>query len=390
VENSIRKCFYCERSVKRFSKEHVLPSFLGCDQTVNNYMCIDCNSRFGQGIDADFATQVNWVRVFFALKDARGKLPPPLYRLKCVDGNFYDLLPGGKPMLSRPEIIQTAESGGTKVTAKYRSWDEAKRHLPKLLSKSKDGLELEKGHEYLGFLQISFAIGGEPAFRSFGKSILNLIALSNENLLQLPELYDLRDYAYYGTGRATDWFSHDLLNPSLVTPPSRLLDNALIISHKKEDSVLKANLQIFGQFRYICEIPFASNIGESFCIVLRNDPFSHERSITSTDPIQMVSLSKCKDLWTTNDRFAPMQEKVNHLMKTYMQVSSEIKIKDIINTSLQRALGEPNDEPITREQLDKLIYGVSEAFVLWANKIGDSQKYSVSSQEEANEIFKKQ
>lgn len=386
---TMHQCYYCGKEVSKFSKEHVLPSFLGCGQTVNNYMCIECNSKFGQGIDADFASQFNWIRVLFALKDARGKLPPPLFKLECEDGNYYDLLPGGKPILSRPEFDQSSQPEGTKVRAKYRTWDEAKKHLPKLMTKAKDGLDIERGHEYINKLKINFSCGGDDVFRSFGKSILSLIALRRNDLLQNTNVIKLKDYVLDGKGEPRDWFQHDLISSSSLLSPIGIMDNVLAVSFEKGENIIKACLQVFGELRFVCEIPLSLDMNDSFNLALTNDPFSRKMEITEPVGLLIKSLSECKKQWESDMRFNRMQEKVLRLGTLHAKMSSEIKIKEIIETSLNRAFGDPNDEPITKEQLDTLISSVAESFVMWTNRISESQKIKIQNGENLDSfVFK--
>jgi len=87
-------CYYCQQQVEDFSKEHVIPNFLGCNLKVNSYMCAPCNNQFGRDFEARFAQQENWIRTFFAFKDTDGELPPPLTGISADDGKKYDMYPG--------------------------------------------------------------------------------------------------------------------------------------------------------------------------------------------------------------------------------------------------------------------------------------------------------
>lgn len=367
-------CYYCQQAVENFSKEHVISGFLGCNVQVRSYMCAPCNNHFGRDFEARFAQQVNWIRTLFAFKDAEGELPPPLTGITTDDGKKYDMYPGGIFTLANPEFV----NNGNQTSATYRNWREAKKHLSNLLQKAVGEIRVTLVKGYPPRMNFNFGMGGDDLFRSFGKSVINLLAKYKPNLLGTAELALLRDYVNNSDASAGKWFAHDFLDKNLLPDAIGPLDNSLVISYSQEEGCIRSHFQLYGNYGFICELPMAADIGDSFSIILQHDPFTGKRDIRKGPCLNITSLVACQELWESSKRFEYGRQNTENILKLYYDITTQAKIEDIARSSLVDAWGEPDGRQLTVDDVEKLAQIAAERATNWALRVEERKTFNFS------------
>src|SRR3990167_1403499 len=72
-----KECAFCASEITEIndSKEHVIPNSIGGRKKVRGFICISCNSSFGQSWDAKLAEQLNWFSLAVGIERERGRSP---------------------------------------------------------------------------------------------------------------------------------------------------------------------------------------------------------------------------------------------------------------------------------------------------------------------------
>jgi hypothetical protein len=370
------KCYYCGEQ-KKFSSEHVIPNFLGCNHRVPTYMCTECNNSFGKGFESEYAKIVNLIRVLFNLLDSEGKPPPAERNIECEDGKHYDLLPGGIPVLHKPVYEKSSANNNEIIHAEYRNWEEAIGHLKNQLKKT-DKIDLTYNKDFIGTLKFpNVQLDGSNAYRTVAKSVLNLIARCKDDLLIYDEIKELANYVKTGSGFAENWFLVDFDNDHVLPSNFGMLDNFLLINHNGSEPYIRGYFQLLGTFPFLCEIPFSSHIVEGFSFSLHHDPLTRKTDIQAHNPFVMNFLAVSRERWAKHDHFALMEKRISKTLGFYYQLDKEKNIHQIVIDSWDEVLGDPDGKPITPENVKDLSWKVAEKFTHWAQRIRKERKIEI-------------
>ena len=366
-------CYYCKSKNVQASSEHIIPNFMGCNYRVNNYMCITCNNTFGNTFEKEVAKTFNFVRVLFNLLDSAKKEPPPEKGILAEDGKLYDLFPDGNFQASKPECIENENDNFTYI---YRSIPETKKHLPKILNKDFKNLDISNSRTFLNF-KFNFNFPPEFIPRLIAKSTLNIIARNMPDLLKISEIKEISEFVNSGKNNIVNFFIFDLLN-ELPKKKLGILDNYISVNYLKKESCLRTVFVFFGHFHYMFELPLKEKFNQSFSLVLHHDPISGKT-------IEKIykrgkSLSAFKDnasLIDKNEYLSILKKRFIHLMELHRQHYNEKNIQNIINNSMNKALGTPDGRLLTTDDLLKLANITSEKFVNWKYKIPLEKKLNI-------------
>src|ERR1700749_3061633 len=98
-------CYFCKTELlgNNISKEHILPNAIGGRLTSNQLMCRDCNSKYGDSIDAEFCNQFLSLSSMLQIKKQRGEIVT-LKNLSTKSGEKYNIVDGYKPVLAHPTV----------------------------------------------------------------------------------------------------------------------------------------------------------------------------------------------------------------------------------------------------------------------------------------------
>lgn len=198
--NSNSKCFFCECNLhENSSKEHVIPNAIGGKLKVANFICKECNQKYGEKLDSEVADQLHSLCSLFLIKRERGKVPDyitstPEDKTKSIvlhgDGKYsiYD-----KKRVE--ELSKTETEKKYKISAKNRK--EADRIIRKMRSKCQHkGKKLtfkieEKIVDKNFTIQNKFQVGG----KRFNESILKtVLAYACYLKLKMTDFNKQKDY----------------------------------------------------------------------------------------------------------------------------------------------------------------------------------------------------
>lgn len=135
-------CFICNKPLteQNASDEHIILNSLGGHLHSKNLLCKKCNSTLGKQSDAALAKTLQFAASQLDIKRCRGENQI----IHTSDDEKYDLAPGNKPVLKKPEQKKIQLSDGTtEIKMETRSTQEARKML-KALKKQYPSLDIDK------------------------------------------------------------------------------------------------------------------------------------------------------------------------------------------------------------------------------------------------------
>lgn len=177
-----RNCYVCDVSLTRENEtlEHVILNAIGGKLKSKNLICRNCNSNFGNKIDAELASQLNPFSTLLNVKRHNGK---PRNIKGIYKGTEFYIEPDGKMRRVKPEISTEGNKINivTSTISEYKKvLERLKRRYPQLdVEELTKNAKLEK--EYLSEIKVEMELGGENTFRSICKTAINYYILCGGN-----------------------------------------------------------------------------------------------------------------------------------------------------------------------------------------------------------------
>src|SRR6185436_17259256 len=174
-------CYVCETEIIPLNEtdEHIVINAAGGRLKSKNLICKNCNSDFGENIDAELAEQLNHLANMLMVKRHRGD-PQPIVGIQVSTGEKYNLEVGGIPKLTKPTIDQTIVGGKTNISITARSVKELRETLKGLARKYPvfDVEEAVKSAKWRNdhfneALHFEIKVGGDIVFRAVCKCAIN-------------------------------------------------------------------------------------------------------------------------------------------------------------------------------------------------------------------------
>ncbi len=172
-------CACCPSEITEIndSEEHVIPNSIGGRKKVRGFICITCNSSFGQSWDTKLAEQLNWFSLAVGIERERGSSPDEI--VQTVDGTELRLRADGTMTRKEPFFQRTESDGKANIRMFARTEREARKMLQGIKKKHpKFDLEGElKNLKMTPFkedsaLQHRLELGGSEAGRSVVKTAI--------------------------------------------------------------------------------------------------------------------------------------------------------------------------------------------------------------------------
>lgn len=350
-------CIYCGNDIDKENDEHIIPNSIGGLLQAKDIICWECNSdRFGRGIDATFAEQFNPLRVLFGVKSGRGKEAPPLKGLDGDKGGKYDLIHGGVPTLSKPDITSFVDDEGFKwVEGTVRSEKEL-RKLMKNVDKTKLVYEkTEKVSKRIGeALGIAINFGGEDVFRVITKTATNLLAyrFGNEYVLD-NDFNGARDLVLSGGFDKKPITTYFAINDySLPAVFKQGVSHSVIVF--EDNGKIKALVTLFGYIQYGSVLGWGEIPNDFYYVV---NPLLREHDYGEIDfDIRLENLDKTREKHRSGDIFVTFESWVSNIL----ELKVELDIYNIFYERLAEAIiaryGYPRPiESIDDDELDAII-----------------------------------
>lgn len=183
----------CEITEENMSAEHILPQGIGGREKSDQLLCRDCNSRFGDSIDAALNKAFEAFVATLAVERQRSKGLPILKNLLGEDGELYNITDGRKPEHAKPIF----ERDGDKLRIRARSKAELVKMLEGLKARYPN-INVEEilnkartsEHYMPQPININLQLGGDELLRSVAKSALNVYLVKGGDRGQTQSIRD--------------------------------------------------------------------------------------------------------------------------------------------------------------------------------------------------------
>lgn len=189
IMTSPRHCFFCgvPLTKKTFSNEHIIPNSIGGRKKTQNFICKDCNNKFGETWDNELARQFNFFMILINGKRERGEIPKE--KVNTLGGQeFYHEASG---VLSPVKPILDIQQNNNKTIIKISARNE--KELKSMLMGLRRRFPNINVDDYMQYAKLNtsylnhdvlyknFTLGGTECGRSFVKSCLALAASAEIN-----------------------------------------------------------------------------------------------------------------------------------------------------------------------------------------------------------------
>lgn len=266
------------------SGEHIVPNSIGGRRKVRGFICKDCNSRTGNGWDAELWRQFQHVALMHGIARDRGDVPA--VPVQTESGEQLILLPDGSLMPRRITFQKIADpvGKGSSISATVRTVEEAKGMVRNLAAKHPEiNVEamlstMQARAEYLDSpLTFSTAFAGPLGGRSMVKTAVAMafdtgVSPSACNLA-LPYLLDENREAPYGF-----FYERDLVRerPTSFTP------HVVSVRGDSSSGYLIGYVEYFGLARIV--VPLSDQYdGEAFSSTYAFNPANGQEISISVD-----------------------------------------------------------------------------------------------------------
>ena len=124
-------CLICNETLTEAnaSDEHIILNSLGGHLHSKTLLCKKCNNKFGKEADAALADTLKFAASQLDVKRYRGENQV----IQTSEKEKYDLAPGCKPVLKKPEVrVEKMPDGKMQIEMSARSTQEARKILKSL------------------------------------------------------------------------------------------------------------------------------------------------------------------------------------------------------------------------------------------------------------------
>ena len=272
-----RECASCESEITEIndSKEHVIPNSIGGRKKVRGFICITCNSSFGQSWDAKLAEQLNWFSLAVGIDREQGSSPAEI--VHTVDGTELRLRADGTMTRKEPFFQKTESDGKVNIRMLASTKREAQQRL-KGIKKEHPGFDLEgelKNLKRTAFkvnsaLQHRLELGGSEAGRSVVKTAI-------AQCVRLGIAAHRCEIGIHTLKTPTDdrGFALFYLRDVVLDRPQTDLFHLVSIRGDSEKGTLLAYVEYFGAMRVMVNLSSKFE-GDSFTSVYALNPQSRE------------------------------------------------------------------------------------------------------------------
>lgn len=360
------KCFICNEPLteNNASDEHIILNSLGGHLHSKELLCKKCNSQFGKEADAALADTLKFAASHLDVKRCRGENQV----IQTADGEKYDLAPGCKPVLKKPEVKVTEQLDGKKqIEMSVRSTQEARKIL-KPLQKQYPALDIEEAMQHAQkrktFIgkQVGMQIGfkGSEIFPSIVKTAVEFYLLRGGKRKQIENLIP---YLLRNEERKVCWYYYPE-KPVLSFEKDEICHVICVVGDADQE-VLYGYVDLFGILQ---------------CLVLLNDRYSGENYFESYvyDVNEVKELGKIPSIHLDRDEIQEIvcgnetswSDGMLKQMRLFYQKSGEILKERILDGMWKRvmenSLGKyPEDVWISEEMIGEMEKEMEKEIIPW-------------------------
>lgn len=272
-----KECAFCESEITEIndSKEHVIPNSIGGSKKVRGFICITCNSSFGQSWDTKLAEQLNWFSLAVGIERERGSSPDKI--VQTVAGTELRLRADGT-MTHKEPFFQSSESDGKAHIRMFARTEREARQMLQGIKKKHPEFDLKgelKNLKMTPFkvdsaLQHRLELGGSEAGRSVVKTaIAQCVGLGIAAHRCEIGIHTLKTPTY------DRGFALFYIRDVVIDRPQTDLFHLISIRGDSEKGTLLAYVEYFGAMRVMVNLSSKFE-GDSFTSVYALNPQSRE------------------------------------------------------------------------------------------------------------------
>ena len=176
-------CLICNETLTEAnaSDEHIILNSLGGHLHSKDLLCKKCNNKFGKEADAALADTLKFAASQLDVKRYRGENQV----IQTSEKEKYDLAPGCKPVLKKPEVrVEKLPDGKMQIEMSARSTQEARKILKSLqrqypmIDVDEAMRHAQKKQSFIGTpVKMNIAFEGEKIFPSIVKTAVEFYLL---------------------------------------------------------------------------------------------------------------------------------------------------------------------------------------------------------------------
>lgn len=233
------------------SEEHIIPNSIGGRKVISGFICQSCNSKSGNGGEAELARQLNWWSLTLGIKRQRND-PPAMY-VDVVGGGRVRLRPDGSLENAVTEFQKTPiADGGYNLKLTAPDVKQAKKMIDGLKKKHPNA-DLESIKEKLEVIEVVNPVIEVDA--SFGGLAIGYSAIKSVCALASYHGLDVSEYelsAKYLRGDINEppynfFYVRDLV----VNRPDKYLFHCVSIKSDVSRKLLLGYIEYFGFGRFV-------------------------------------------------------------------------------------------------------------------------------------------
>jgi len=337
-------CYVCDIEINNENEtnEHIIPNAIGGRLKSKELICKECNSKFGNEIDAALASQLKVLSNIFMIKRHRGT-PLPII-LKDSNEKEYVLQPNGQMEFPKPNVEKTSQGDKVIFSITARDEKELKNILKGIAAKyphfdtdEANRLAERSEHHFDDFFSVGFKVGGDEVFRAVCKCAVNFYLYKNGDSSQIKHLLPF----IKGTNNKRIVWLH--YKDNLYELSDNECFHVIHLVGNMEDRVLYCYIDFFNTCKYLILLNDnyqGENIKESYCFDLINVKEIQRKILIDYDRATLLDFFNNLD----DNPFKKMKMALKRSLSFGMkrQNSSHIMndIKSEINSFLEEYSGE--------------------------------------------------
>lgn len=360
------KCYICESTITKENEteEHIILNSLGGKLKSKTLICRNCNSKLGNEIDSELSDMLNPIANLLNIDRDRGRAQAfKVY--DSVNGETYNILPGGKPERSKPVIDEEINNGRGQVRITARSYKEARHILKGYKKKYKDFTKdiddvIKEGSRNKTYItqpiNIDLCVGNNNIYKAICKMAINFYIYVGGNSKYIKHLIPY----ILGENNEDNYTRVYYKNSEIVLKNEEIL-HSLIIKGDNSEGILFAYIELFNVYKYVVllnESYSGEDIEHSylFNVVTREKVNNnYNLSIKRNDIIR--NLNDNLDIDIVNRDF--------DMLFKFIEVYNQNRvINNILNESMKSSFDKhPENSIMTMEMLDEFLDHFSKEFV---------------------------
>lgn len=366
------QCYLCGQEITKLnqSEEHILLNSIGGKLKSRKLLCKSCNSNFGDKIDDELSSQLNFISNMLDIKRDRGSAPK-IEGISNATGEKWNMLSGGKPELNKPSIVvEECNDSQKNIQVIARSKREARQILQGLSKKYPEidaesilsNIKIEK--KYINdSIHMNTQLGGVKFCRAICKMAINYymyIGGKRENISHLIP---------YIKGEMEDqvvcfFYNNDI---SIEKNENEVLHSIVVVGSKVEKS-LYAYIELYNAVKLIVLLSDnykGENLEKAYVYDVINGIEVNRHIRISLSKQKIVKLLESKEI-----PFPKLEEKLHELLMVIAEKQQNDHIHEMTTTAIENIQSRYcEEEVITSEMVNDLVDEVMKQVVPWIEHI---------------------